>query len=155
MTPRADTAQRTGSDAAAAATPRPLPPMMAEVKDRAIEVLHERLRERGFGDIRPGHGCVFRFMEGEGVRMTEIAERAHMTKQAVGEVVADLERLGYVERVPDPGDGRAKIIRFTDRGETAYSEGRRIFGEIEADWAERLGAEKLAVLREAVTELAE
>ncbi len=142
-----------GTDPEAAAE-RPLAPMMAEVKDQAIDTLHERLRGRGYGDIRPGHGCVFRFMTGDGVRLTEIADRARMSKQSVGEVVADLEQLGYVERVPDPLDGRAKLIRFTAKGEDAYAEGRRIFLEIEQDWARQLGEERLAMLRAAVTELA-
>ena len=58
-----------------------------------------------FGNIDP-----------EGSRLTELAERARMTKQSVGEVATDLEQRGYVERVPDPADGRAKIIRLTERG---------------------------------------
>ena len=61
--------------------------------------------------MRPGHGCVFGTIEPDGSRLTDLAERARMTKQTVGEVTTDLERLGYVERVPDPRDGRAKIIR--------------------------------------------
>ena len=50
----------------------------------------------GYPEIRPGHGCVFRFIDHEGTRLTELAERSGYTKQAVGEVVADLEELGYV-----------------------------------------------------------
>ena len=64
-----------------------------------------------------------------------------MTKQAVGEAVTELERLGYAERVPDPTDGRAKIIKLTDRGVEACLTGRRIFAEIEREWAEELGEE--------------
>jgi DNA-binding MarR family transcriptional regulator len=83
-----------------------------------------------------------------GSRLTDLAERAMMTKQTVGEVVSDLEQLGYVERVPDPDDGRAKIIRLTPRGREAYATGRRLIDELEHDWAERFGEERMTALRE-------
>jgi DNA-binding MarR family transcriptional regulator len=56
--------------------------------------------------------------------------------------------MGYVERVPDPVDGRAKIIKLTERGHDACLTGRRLFAEIEREWADRFGEEKLAGLRE-------
>jgi DNA-binding MarR family transcriptional regulator len=127
---------------------RPLPPLLGEVKDLALVELHNRMAEEGHPAIRPGHGCVFRFIAPEGARLTDIAERARMTKQAVGEVVADLERLGYVERVPDPDDRRAKIIRLTDRGWDAERTGREIFADIERRWAEQIGEERMAELRD-------
>jgi DNA-binding MarR family transcriptional regulator len=127
---------------------RPLPPLLGEVKELAIAELHRRLAGEGYPDIRPGHGCVFRFIKVEGARLTDLAELAGMTKQAVGEVVADLERLGYVERVPDPEDRRAKIIRLTGRGWEAERTARRIFGEIEQRWTEEIGQERMAQLRE-------
>ena len=64
--------------------------------------------------MREGHGCVFGFIDlDHGSRLTDLADRSGLTKQAVGEAVAELERKGYVERVPDPLDGRAKIIKLT------------------------------------------
>jgi DNA-binding MarR family transcriptional regulator len=62
--------------------------------------------------------------------------------------------LGYVTRVPDPLDGRAKIIKLTDRGMDAVIKGRRIFAEIERDWAEQIGPELMASFREAATRIA-
>ena len=91
-----------------------------------------------FGGIDPESGS----------RLTELAERAMMTKQTVGEVVSDLEQRGYVERVPDPEDGRAKIIRLTSKGSEAYIAGRRLIDELERDWAERFGGDRVAALRE-------
>jgi DNA-binding MarR family transcriptional regulator len=126
----------------------PLPALLDEVKQMAVDELHRRLREEGYPDVRPGHGCVFRFVDAGGSRLTELAERARMTKQAVGEVVADLEQLGYVERVPDPGDGRAKIIRLTDHGRDGQGAARRIFRDIERRWARELGEQRVADLRE-------
>jgi DNA-binding MarR family transcriptional regulator len=131
----------------------PLPPLLGEVKELAIDELHRHLQEEGFEKIRQGHGCVFRFIDVEGSRLTDLAERSHLTKQAVGEVVTDLERMGYVERVPDAADGRAKIIRLTGSGIEAQHAAVRIFGEIEARWAERYGEERIALLRELLEEI--
>ena len=135
---------------------RPLPSLLVEVKTAAVERMFERMREAGFADVREGHGCVFGFIDLEhGSRLTDLAERARLTKQAVGEAVAELERKGYVERVPDPEDGRAKIIKLTDRGREAALTGRRLFAEIEREWAEQLGEELVAGLREAAERIVE
>lgn len=119
--------------------------------DAFAEELNRRLQATEFGDIRPGHGCVFGTIDVEnGSRLTELAERAVMTKQTVGEMVSDLEKRGYVERVADPSDGRAKIIRLTPRGRQAYLHGRRLIDEVERDWTERYGEERIAALRDAL-----
>jgi len=65
-------------------------------------------------------------------------------------VASDLEKRGYVERVPDPTDGRAKIIRLTERGRRARAIGRELIDEVEREWAERFGAERVVALREAL-----
>jgi DNA-binding MarR family transcriptional regulator len=116
--------------------------------------LTARLAGTPYHDIRVSHGCVFGNIDPEGTRLTDLAERAHMTKQSVGEAATELERLGYLERVPDPHDGRAKIIRLTDRGREAQALGRQIIDEIEGDWAERFGAERVAALRDALEAIA-
>jgi DNA-binding MarR family transcriptional regulator len=126
-----------------------------EVKAAAVKRLFARLRERGFEHVREGHGCVFGFIDIEnGSRLTELAERAGLTKQAVGEAANELERLGYVERLPDPKDKRAKIIKLTPSGLDACLTGRRIFAEIEREWAEEFGEELIAALRDAVERIA-
>src|SRR5438270_8634126 len=71
--------------------------------------LAKRVAATAYSDIRVTHGCVFGTIDPEGTRLTDLAERAHMTKQSGGEVASDLEQRGCVERVPDPSDGRAKI----------------------------------------------
>lgn len=76
-----------------------------------------------------------------------------MTKQGVGEAVSDLERLGYAERVADPSDGRAKIIRLTARGREAQRAGYAIIGEIEREWAERFGSERVEEMRALLADL--
>lgn len=133
-------------------------PPMIRLLDVAFDAfaseLERRVAETAFSDIRITHGCVFGNIEPDGSRLTELAERARMTKQSVGEVASELEQRGYLERVPDPSDGRAKIIRLTARGQEAMAIGRGIIDEIEQEWAERYGAERVAALRsslEAIT----
>jgi DNA-binding MarR family transcriptional regulator len=136
--------------------PRPLPGLLNQVKTAAVRKLFARLAEAGFEDVREGHGCVFGFIDHEhGSRLTDMAEGANLTKQAVGEAVAELERLGYVERVPDPRDRRAKIINLTPRGREASLTGRRLFAEIEREWADELGGDLVAAMREAAERIVE
>jgi DNA-binding MarR family transcriptional regulator len=134
--------------------PRPLPALLTGVKLAAIERLRGRIADAGHPDIREGHGCVFGFIDlDKGSRLTDLADRSGLTKQAVGEAVSELERLGYVSREPDPYDRRAKIIKLTDRGMDAVIKGRRIFAEIEREWAEQIGRELMESFREAVTRI--
>jgi DNA-binding MarR family transcriptional regulator len=128
--------------------PWPLPALLDGAKELVVAELHRRLADEGYPEIRPGHGCVFRFIEDDGSRLTELAERADCTKQAVGEVVAQLEALGFVERLPDPWDGRAKIIRLTKRGRDSRRAALRIFADIERRWAEEVGPDRMAALRD-------
>lgn len=127
---------------------------MSQVKETAVERMFERMAGVGFDDVREGHGCVFGFIDLEhGSRLTDLADRARLTKQAVGEAVAELESKGYVERAADPLDGRAKIIKLTKRGREAALTGRRLFAEIEREWAEELGEELIAAMREAAEKI--
>lgn len=132
----------------------PLIGLLAEVKSAISDELYTQLHEIGFDDVRPAHGCVFSYIERVGgARLTELADRSGLTKQAVGEAVADLERLGYVERVPDPGDGRAKIIRLTDRGVQAMSAVAEVFADIEARFAAEVGEERYQDFRDTLRQL--
>src|SRR6478609_4781033 len=98
------------------------------------EQLHERLAERGHAEVRAPHGNVFQFLDDEGTRVSVLAQRAQVTKQSMAELVAHLERHGYVERVPDPGDRRAKLVRATARGRELYAVAREVVAEIEDEW---------------------
>jgi DNA-binding MarR family transcriptional regulator len=138
-----------------AETPNPLPPLIGDAKSIAFAELHRRLAETGHPRIRDGHGCVFRFIDTEGTRLTALAERSGLTKQAVGEAVDDLEGMGYVERVSDPADRRAKIIRLTRSGADAQQVALGIFDAIERDWEQRFGKQRIAILREVLTEIVE
>jgi DNA-binding MarR family transcriptional regulator len=133
-------------------TPRPalMIRLLNVAFDDFCDDLERRVADTPYSDIRVTHGCVFGNIDPEGTRLTELATRARMTKQSVGEVTSDLEQRGYVERVPDPSDGRAKIIRLTERGRAAQALGVGLIDEIEQEWAERFGAERVTALREAL-----
>jgi DNA-binding MarR family transcriptional regulator len=136
------------------ATWTPLPALLDDVASKSFSEFRKRLTEAGHPAIRLGHGCVFRFIHEGGSRLTELAESSGLSKQSVGEVVDDLEVLGYVERAQDPQDGRAKVIKLTEQGADAHRTALGIFADIERDWAQRYGAERVATMRELLEEIA-
>ncbi len=133
--------------------PENLAILLREPFRAGTERLHQRFAERGHPDIRPPHGNVMQFLDDGGTRVSVLAERAQITKQSMAELVAHLERLGYVERVPDPSDRRAKLVRATPRGKHLYAIARDVVAEIEAEWTRRLGKTKMRQLRELLEEL--
>jgi DNA-binding MarR family transcriptional regulator len=132
--------------------PTTLLSLLDAAADSVLVEFRRELEEAGYADIRPTHGCVFRFVRDDGMRLTDLARLAGMTKQSVGELVDDLVDLGYVERIPDPEDRRAKLICLTDRGIEAQRVGFGLLGEIEGRWAERFGAARVKELRELLEE---
>jgi DNA-binding MarR family transcriptional regulator len=142
-----------GSDITTAAGGLPGPDqhlvaLLGTVKDELLEEMYRRVAAAGYPGLRPSHGCVFRYLDLDGSRLSDLAEKSGMTKQAFGEHLANVEALGYIVRVPDPDDGRAKLIVPTARGREVLVLGRRAFGEIERDWAQAIGVERVAALRE-------
>lgn len=131
----------------------PLVGQLAELKVAITEEVYASLAEVGYADLRPAHGCVFGFLRDGGDRLTALADRSRLTKQAVGEAVADLEQLGYVERVPDPSDRRAKIIRLTDKGTQAMAAAAEIFADIERRLAAEVGEDRFDEFRETLRRL--
>src|SRR5215207_1971633 len=117
--------------------------------------LHRRIAQRGHPEVRAPHGNVFAFLDDEGTQVSELARRAQITKQSMAELVAHLEHYGYVERVPDPKDRRARLVRATSRGQDVYAITRGIIAEIEREWTARLGATKMRQLRALLQELNE
>jgi DNA-binding MarR family transcriptional regulator len=138
---------------AAPATDRHLIALLGSVKEELLEEMYRRVAAAGYPGLRPSHGCVFRYLDVDGSRLSELAEKSGMTKQAFGEHVANVEALGYVVRMPDPEDGRAKLIVPTPRGREALLLGREVFAEIEREWAAALGVARVAALRETLQEI--
>jgi len=101
---------------------------------RAMEArVFAGLAERGFDDLTPAQARVFQRIADRGSRVTDLAEQAGITKQTAGFLVDQLERAGYVERVPDPDDGRARLVRITERGARSVAASAGIVAEVEAD----------------------
>jgi DNA-binding MarR family transcriptional regulator len=124
---------------------------------RAHKLLNQRIQESVAAaghPIRPAHSAVFVNIDRAGSRLTHLAERATMTPQAMGELVDDLAGLGYVERVPDPADRRAKLIVLTDLGYQALQAAFDTILAIEAELLAELGAGGLTRLQRALRRLA-
>jgi DNA-binding MarR family transcriptional regulator len=101
------------------------------------EALQVHLVAAGFEDHRLVHHNVMAHVTHEGIRLTELAEKAGITKQAMSELVIDLERLGYLQRTADHQDGRAKLIGFTDKGRAAVEAAMRAFEQMDAALGDR------------------
>lgn len=119
-----------------------LPRLLGEAFRSVERHVYEGTAAAGFGDVRLAHYEVFRHLKREGSRVTELAEEARMTKQSMGELVIYLERRGYVERLPDPHDGRAKIVVLTEAGLQFIEAGVERVWEVEDALAERMGGQE-------------
>ena len=100
----------------------------------AIDELHRRLAQRGHPDVRPAHGYAFQAIGPDGTTAGELGQRLGVTKQAAGQMVDDLTRLGYVERGPDPSDGRRRLVTLTPRGVDCLRASAEIFDELLTEW---------------------
>ncbi len=116
--------------------------------------LHQALAAAGYPDVQPTHGNnLFRHLRAEGSRVTEIAEQTQLTKQYIGNLADYLEERGYVERVPDPQDGRAKLVRLTAKGQEVERVAEVTLQRLEDELTARLGASRMAMLRDLLAEL--
>src|SRR5512142_1126335 len=107
----------------------------------------------GFTDLRPAHTPVFQYLLPDGDRVVDLAARAQTTKQAMGYLVDYLEKTGYVERIPDPNDGRAQIVRRTAKGKKVNRIARETVEKIQNEWAQVIGAERMSALLSTLREL--
>jgi DNA-binding MarR family transcriptional regulator len=139
-------------------TPRPFgPPLIGALLRGPWEVVHQRLldglHERGFTDLGPAHLLVLQWPTPDGLRPSELAAQARMTKQAMNYLLGNMEQAGYLTRAQDPDDRRSRRIRLTGRGHAVIKAMREIVREVEADWERELGAERFAELRTLLGEL--
>lgn len=116
--------------------------------------LAEYLHVQGHAVIRPKHGAVFANLDREGTRPTVLAQRAGMGKAAMGELVDELERLGYVERRPDPCDRRAKLVVPTSAALEVTRLVHAFNRKLEARYRRRLGKQAYDALRRSLIALA-
>jgi DNA-binding MarR family transcriptional regulator len=128
--------------------PIPLGSLLSAAGQRLSAELDAALREAGFTDLRAAHAPVFMAIDADGTRVTDLAQRSAMSKQAMGELVRYLNTAGYVTVVADPDDGRAKRVALTDRGWAAVDLGERVIGDYDISLAAAVGADQVARLRE-------
>lgn len=105
------------------------------------------LNQAGFTELQLFHIPVLRFPGPHGQRPGVLAERAGISKQAMNKLLGSLEASGYLERADLPGEGRARIIRFTERGHAAYAEIYQILKRIEREWSAEIGPRNFAQLK--------
>ncbi|MFF8657911.1 MarR family winged helix-turn-helix transcriptional regulator [Streptomyces huasconensis] len=113
-----------------------------------IDRLHAELARQGHPDLRPAHGFAMQAIGVGGATASEVGRRLGVSKQAAGKTVDRLVALGYAARADDPADARRKLIRLTPHGVDALRRSAVIFDELRAEWAERIGAERLDALQD-------
>ncbi|GAB2724055.1 MarR family winged helix-turn-helix transcriptional regulator [Kitasatospora kifunensis] len=116
--------------------------------------LYTALAEQGFDDIQPRTGAVLAYLRADGIRASELARASGQHKQVIGTLIDDLERLGYVERRPDPADRRAKLVHPTERGLLQMEAAAAIMRAIEERHAEALGRQEYAAFKTALHRVA-
>ena len=120
-----------------------------------IDELIDRVAAAGYPDIRPSDSRVFESVDSAGTRLSVMAMRGHMTHQSMSELVVGLEARGYVKRMADPSDRRARLICVTPRGRELMRVALSELADIESEWLDRLKAAGCDDLRGALIRLAE
>jgi DNA-binding MarR family transcriptional regulator len=138
-------------------SPETPPPLIGALLRRPLEAVHrhmlERLHQAGFDDLDTAHLPLLQYPGPHGTRPSELAARLRMSKQALNYLLGQLERLGYLERIPDPDDGRSKRISITPRGAELIPVIRGAVAEMEAMWSHQLGPKQFAQLRALLVDL--
>lgn len=134
-------------------TPLALGPTLRLPWQHLLRRLRHALHEAGFDDIRASHLPVFQLLAHADARSSKLAAYAGMTKQSMGALVDELEELGYVERLADPRDGRARLVRLTEKGRCVAEVTLLSADEIEREWAALLGPREYERFRQALTAL--
>src|SRR5437763_11704621 len=111
------------------------------------EDIHAALRDAGFGDLGPAHANVFPFVGPEGITVSELARLAGVRKQTMAQAVEQLERMGYVERRPNPRDRRSRLVLLTERGESVKPVTHATAERVEKRWAQLTSPEELEAVR--------
>jgi len=113
------------------------------------------IQDAGFDDWTLTQCRVFQRIAADGSRLTDLADQAQMSKQSAGVLVDQLERLGYVRRIPDPADGRARLIVMEHRGRQAVEVAKATLDEILSEWKAYLGTRNFTLLQQILDQLRE
>jgi len=138
--------------------PPPFIPFIA-LADKCARALRNDMvvngHKAGFTDITQAHNAIFASLPSDGARAADMAIRAGITRQSMGELIRDMTRMGVLETIPDPDDGRAKIVRFTDYGMTVAQAGRNRIIELEEICRAEFGAEDWETTRKVLARVRE
>ncbi|HEV2782184.1 MAG TPA: MarR family transcriptional regulator [Actinophytocola sp.] len=121
--------------------------LLAQAYQEFVRQLRATLAEQGFTDQGRSDGYVFRALDAAPLTVSELAERLEISKQGAGQIVDDMERRGYVERRPDPRDGRARTLHLSERGRAALAAARRFHQRYERRMIREHGPDAVATLR--------
>ena len=113
----------------------------------------QAIRDAGYDDVTVAQARVFQRIAPGGSRLTDLAEQAQMTKQSVAGLIAELQRMRYVRRVPDPNDRRARLIQIDRRGREAAKVAQATHDEIQAEWRAHIGVRRFDELRNTLERL--
>jgi DNA-binding MarR family transcriptional regulator len=134
---------------------RTLGGLLRHIEEVTRAHVYARMAETGFPDIRPAHSALLRNLAEGGSTVSELAERAQMTKQSMGYLADRLAAAGYVNLAPDPTDRRAKQVRLTEKGRMASETMIRLSAETERRFAKLIGQTEMTRLRRALEQLAD
>ena len=112
-----------------------------------------KINENGYSDIKPTHTHIFRHISLEGIRLKDLTDKIGLSKQSISEIVDDLEKKGYLVKLPDDNDLRAKKICYTEKGKELIGLGKCISKELEKEYIELLGFEEFENLKQVLTKM--
>ena len=115
--------------------------------------MYERLVAAGYQDVSRAQFALLRYPGVDGMRPSEAAELAGLSKQTINDLLGELEQSGYLERKPHPADGRGRIIRLTPRGKRLQATTHQISRKLEADWAAQIGVERISSLKQTLGDM--
>jgi DNA-binding MarR family transcriptional regulator len=115
--------------------------------------MYERVIAAGYPDVTRAQFSLLRFPGVEGMRPSEAAELAGLSKQSINDLLGELEGAGYLRREPHPTDGRGRIIRLTAEGERLQHTAHEISRELEADWGAQIGDKRVAALKRTLEDM--
>jgi len=130
-----------------------VPALVQLLARQGAERLRADFADQGMAGLRPLHALLLIPLLGGGRHASDLAETLGVSRQAVAQVVTRLEGDGYLTRITDPGDARARLICLTPRGRAALRTMRASARAVEDDWRERLGAGQLASFRDMLVTL--
>ena len=115
--------------------------------------LYAAVQAAGYVDLQPAHVLVFRYPTIERLRPKDLAAQMGISKQAMNDLLRQLEARGYLELRPDPSDGRARLITLTDRGSELMELTHAMAQDVADEWAALVGHERIDALRQTLIEL--